>query len=267
MTDRFLLLLIVFAIVAPCAPSDVQGQNVAPVPDSSSAEPVWEAAVRYDYDRVSNGRADWHRWTAVLQRDIPRGTVVASLIRQRRFDIADEGVAVDLWQDLWSGAYGHLRIGVGPDARVRPQRHLQGEVYQSIESWELMGHYGWRRYAGDDVHSFGPGLARYVGAWYLRTRTTVTPRPSTWAVSQRLGVRRFYYWTPAPSYIDLEGGVGRSVELVGPNADLLVARTFFVSLRVRHFLTSALGLTAGLRYSDDGPFARTGGTVGLFARW
>lgn len=267
MIDRSLLLLIVFATGALYAPSGVQGQDAVPAPDSSSAEPVWEAAVRYDYDRVSGGRADWHRWTGVLQRDIPGGTVVATLVRQRRFDVADEGVAIDVWQDLWSDAYGHLRIGIGPDARIRPRRSLQAAVYQSIGSWEVMGHYGWRRYVGDNVHLFGPGLARYVGAWYLRTRTTVAPRPSTWAVSQRVGIRRFYYRTPSPSYVDLEAGAGRSVELVGPDDTLLVARTFFVSLRVRHYLTTRLGLTAGLRYSDDGPFARTGGSVGLFARW
>lgn len=266
MSNRLPLLLIAVAIAALCGPVCGQAQDPSQPPESS-AEPAWEAAVRYDYDRVSSGRANWRRWTAVLQRDISGGTVIASLVRQRRFDIADEGIAVDLWHDLWSDAYGHLAVGVGPSARVRPERHLQGEIYQSIGSWELLGHYGWRRYATDDVHLFGPGLARYAGAWYLRTRTTVAPRKSTWAVSQRLGIRRFYYGTPSPSYIDLEGGVGRSVELVGPDASLLVAQTFFASLRVRHFLTQRFGLTAGLRYSDDGPFSRTGGSVGLFGRW
>ncbi|MFB6248018.1 MAG: YaiO family outer membrane beta-barrel protein [Salinibacter sp.] len=261
MLNRFLLLLVFCGVAVlgerPCARAQ----------DSSAAESVWEAAVRYDYDRVSGGRADWQRWTAVLQRDIPRGTVVATVVRQRRYDTADEGVALDVWQELWTNAYGHFRVGIGPGARIRPQRSLRAEVYQSIGSWELVGHYDWRRYVGDDVHLFGPGLARYVGAWYLRTRTTIAPRPSTWAVSQRVGIRRFYYGPPSPSHVDLEGGVGRSVELIGPNGDLLVAPTFFVSLRVRHFLTDRLGLTASLRYSDDGPFARTGGSVGLFARW
>lgn len=263
MTDRPLFLLIAFVITALGGPLRAHAQAT----DSSSDAPVWEAAVRYDYDRVQDGRADWQRGTAVLQRDIPGGTVAATFIRQRRFDVVDDGIAVDLWQDLWPDAYGHLRVGLGPDARIRPQRRLKAEVYQSIGTWEVMGHYGWRRYAGEDVHLFGPGLARYLGPWYLRARTTVAPRASTWAISQRLGVRRFYYWTPSASYVDLEGGVGRSVELVGPEADLLVARTAFVSLRVRHFLTERVGLTAGLRYSDDGPFARTGGTVGLFAKW
>lgn len=267
MIDRSLSRLIVFAIGVLCVPQGVQGQEAAPVPDSSSAEPMWEAAVRYDYDRVSDGRADWHRWTGVLQRDLPGGTVAATLVRQRRFGVADEGIAVDVWQDLWTDAYGHLGVGVGLDARIRPRRSLQAEVYQSLGAWELIAHYGWRRYTGDNVHLFGPGLARYVGAWYLRTRTTIAPRSSTWAVAQRVGIRRFYYWTPSSSYVDLEAGAGRSVELVGPNDNLLVARTVFVSLRVRHFLTNRLGLTAALRYSDDGPFSRTGGTVGLFARW
>ncbi|MBB4090914.1 YaiO family outer membrane beta-barrel protein [Salinibacter ruber] len=265
MIDRPLLFFIALTVAGLWStPAQTQDRKV---PDSAASEPTWEAAARYDYDRVSGGRAGWQRWTAVLQRAIPGGTVAATLARQRRFDIADEGITVDLWQDLWGRAYGHLQVGFGPDAQIRPQRSLKAEIYQPVGPWELLGLYEGRRYTGSDVHRFGAGLARYVGPWYLRARTTAAPRQSTWAVSQRVGVRRFYYWTPSASYIDLEGGVGRSVELVGPNASLLIARTAFASLRVQHFLTDRFALTAALRYSDDGPFSRTGGTVGLFARW
>jgi YaiO family outer membrane protein len=144
---------------------------------------------------------------------------------------------------------------------------LKAEIYQPVGPWELLGLYEGRRYTGSDVHQFGAGLARYVGAWYIRACTTATPRESTWAVSQRVGIRRFYYWMPSASYIDLEGGTERSVELVGPNASLLVARTAFASLRVQHFLTDGCALTATLRYSDDGPPSRTGGALGIFVRW
>lgn len=259
MSDRLLLFVVALGIAALLDPYPATAQEPA-LPDRS-----WEAAVRYDYDRVSDGRADWRRWTASLAREIPGGTLVATLIRQRRFDIADEGARVDFWRDLWGDTYGHLQAGIGPDARIRPQRTILAEFYQPLGAWELSGQYRFRRYRREDVHQFGPRLARYVGSWYLRTQTSVVPRSSTWALAQRVGARRFY--DSASSYVDLEAGVGRGVELVGPESEILVTQTFFASVRVRHFFTSRLGLTAALRYSDDDVFSRTGGAAGLVVQW
>lgn len=261
MSNRLLLFIVAIGISTLADPCSAVAQ------EPGLAEQPWEASVRYDYDRVSGDRKDWQRWTISLKRDVPRGTIMASFDRQRRFGVVDAGGAVDVWQDLWSEAYGHLRVGLGPNARIRSQRTVRADLHQSIGAWEVSGQYSWRHYRTDDVHLFGPGLARYVGSWYLRTRTTVVPRPGTWAVAQRLGVRRFYSSTAPASYVDAEGGIGRSVELVGADSELLVTRTFFASVRVRHFLTPHLGVTAALRYSDDGVFQRTGGSVGLIGQW
>lgn len=261
MSNRLLLVIVVFGIAS------LGGVRPAAAQDASPPEQAWEASVRHDYDRVSDGRTDWNRWTAALKREFSSGTLVATFTRQQRFGITDEGGAVDAWRDLWTGAYGHLQLAISPDARIRSQRAVQAELYQSVGSWELSGQYWWRRYRRENVHLIGPGLARYVGSWYLRTRTTIVPRQATWAFAQRIGARRYYGSSPSSSYVDAEAGVGRGVELVGPDADLLVTRTFFASLRVRHVLTSHLGLTAALRYSDDDVFSRTGGAVGLFVQW
>lgn len=260
MSNRFLLFIVALGIATLADPCPVAAQ--AP----SLTDQSWEASVRYDYDRVSDGRADWRRWTASLAREIPGGTLVATLVRQRRFDVADEGVNVDFWRDLWGDAYGHLRAGIGPGARIRPQRIVLAELYQPLGAWELSGQYSFRRYRREDIHQFGPRLARYVGAWYLRTQTSVVPRPSTWAFAQRIGARRFYASAPS-SYVDVEAGAGRGVELVGSDSEILVTQTFFVSVRVRHFFTSRLGFTASLRYSDDDVFSRTGGAAGLVVQW
>ncbi|MFB6097768.1 MAG: YaiO family outer membrane beta-barrel protein [Salinibacter sp.] len=260
MDNRAVVVLALLGVALWGLPSSGHAQG------SPRGSQVWQASARYDYDRLSGGRTDWHRWTVSLKRAIPGGTIMASLIQQRRFGIADAGGAVDVWQDLWQGAYGHLRVGLSPEARIRSRRIVTSNLYQSLGPWEVSGHYSWRRYRRDAVHLFGPGLARYVGAWYLRTRTTVAPRPGTWAIAQRVGARRFYSSAPS-SYVDAEVGIGRSVELVGADAELLVTRTYFASVRIHHFVTAHLGVTAGLRYSDDGVFRRTGGSVGLIGRW
>jgi YaiO family outer membrane protein len=261
MNNRILVLVAIFGVAVQCTVPPGLAQD-AP----HTAQP-WQASVRYDYDRVSGDRKDWQRWTISLKRDVPRGTIMASFDRQRRFGVVDAGGAVDVWQDLWSKAYGHLRVGLGPSARIRSRRTVRADLHQSIGAWEVSGQYSWRHYRTDDVHLFGPGLARYIGSWYLRTRTTAVPRPGPWAVAQRLGVRRFYSSAASTSYVDAEGGIGRSVELVGADSELLVTRTVFASVRVRHFLTPHLGVTAALRYSDDGVFQRTGGSVGLIGQW
>lgn len=259
MTDRVFPLLLL-AASALCIPWSGQAQDPPPDPRA------WEASVRYDYDRLSEGRTDWHRWTISLKRDVAGGTIMGSAVRQQRFGTWDTGGAIDAWWDLWEGAYGHLRLGLGPDARIRPQRSVQADLHQSFGAWEVSGQYDWQRYRNDTVHLFGPGLARYVGSWYVRTRTTIAPRPETWAVAQRVGARRFYASAPS-SYVDVEAGAGRGVELVGSDSEILVTQTFFASVRVRHFFTSRLGLTASLRYSDDDVFQRTGGSLGLIGRW
>jgi len=230
-------------------------------------ERVWETATRYDYDRLSEGRQNWRRWTVSLKRETSHGTLMATVIRQQRFGTTDGGLQIDAWPDLWAGAYGHVKAGLSPTADVRPQGTLQSGVFQSVGAWELSGRYSWRRYRSEDVHQFGPGLGRYVGSWYLRTRTTLGPRPDTWAVAQRIGARRFYGPASSLSYVDVEGGLGRSVEPINSRSEILVTRTFFVSVRLRHFLTSGVGVTAAVRYSDDEVFQHTGGTLGVFAQW
>lgn len=260
------LLFVALTVVLTCAVASVDvGEAFA-----QSAEPsehAWEAAARYDYDRLSEGRKDWRRWTLSIKKEISRGTLMATFIQQQRFGVGDEGVQIDVWPDLWVGAYGHVKAGLSPGARARPRGTIQSEVFQAFGPWKLSARYGWRRYRREDVHQFGPGLARYVGSWYLRTRTSLVPRPGTWGIAQRVGARRFYGSTPSLSYVDVEGGLGRSVELINASSEILVTRTFFVGLRLRHFLTSHLGITASVRYSDDEVFQRTGGTVGFFGQW
>jgi YaiO family outer membrane protein len=246
--------VLVAALAAPTAPRA-----------QATDEEPWAASVRYERDRLSGGRADWQRWTASVQRRLGPGTLMASLVRQRRFGRVDEALVLQAWRDLWTGAYAHVRAGVGPSARIRPQRALEGDVHQAFGPWVASARYGWRRYRGDAVHAFGPGLARYAGAWYLYTRTTAVPRPGTWALAQRVGARRFF--GPADTYVEATVGVGRSVEIVGPDAALQAGRTAFASLRLQYFPADHLGISASAGYSDAAFFERAGASLGLTARW
>jgi len=133
-------------------------------------------------------------------------------------------------------------------------------VTQSVGAWELSAQYTWRTYATDETHAARPQVAHYVGAWYLRGFAVVIPRAERWATTVGVGARRFL--NGSQSYVDVTAGLGRSVEFVGPNSELLTERTGFVSARAQYFFSARIGISGGLRF-----FRRTGGSVGLLVRW
>ncbi len=225
----------------------------------------WEASARLDFDRVSDGREGWRSFVVSLKRSLGRTTVMGQLVRQSRFGVSDHGGRLSAWRDLWNGAWGHVQLGFGPEATVYPRSTVQADVTQSAGAWELSAQYTWRTYATDQTHAARPQVAYYVGSWYLRGFSIVIPRPEKWAVTGGVGARRFL--GGSRSYVDVEAGLGRSVEFVGPGSELLDERTAFVSARVQYFFSERLGALAGLRYSDDGFFQRAGGSVGLLVQW
>lgn len=226
---------------------------------------LWEASTRLDFDRVSDGRDNWRSFVMSLKRGMGATTVMGQLVRQSRFGVSDYGGRLNAWRDLWDGAWGHVQIGLGPRATVYPRSTVQADVTQSAGAWELSAQYTWRTYETDQIHAARPQVAYYVDSWYLRGFSIVIPRPEKWAVTGGVGARRFL--DGSRSYVDVEAGLGRSVEFVGPGSDLLDERTAFVSARMQYFFFEGLGALAGLRYSDDGFFRRAGGSAGLLVQW
>lgn len=259
----FALVVLISGLHAPTT----EGQAA---PDTTQAsEPgsarLWEGRLQYEYDRVSANRLDWRALELGVRRDVGDGTVAVTAIRQARFGRDDLGVRLDGWHDLWTNAWGHLRVGVGPGADVRPRRTVEGGIHQAVGGWEGAVTYAWRRYRTEDVHLVRPEVARYVGRWYLRAFAFVVPRRSEWAVSSGVAARRSL--SPPRSYVEGRIGGGRGTVLVGPDAILQTVQTYFASLRFQRYVTTRVGITAGVRYGDDGLYRRTGGTVGLLVRW
>lgn len=244
-----------------------QGQEVPDGEQASGPETVgpWGATLQYDYDRVSSGRLDWRAWMLRVRRTIGDGTLAVTSVRQNRFGRADLGWRLDVWYDLWTDAWGHMRVGLGAKTDVYPRRTVQGGVHQGIGAWEGAVTYTWRRYPTEDVHLFRPEVARYLGQWYLRTFAFIVPQSSAWAVNAGVAARRFL--KPPRSYVELRVGAGRGVELVRPDTPLRTVRTYFAALRLQRFLTPQFGVAVGVRYNNDGVYRRAGTTLGLLVRW
>jgi YaiO family outer membrane protein len=227
----------------------------------------WQASAFYRYQSLTDGRPSWHRTEALLLRRFRKGSVIVKGLRARRFDEWDEAVALEGYRDLWSGAYGHLRLQYAFSPQALAEAEVYAELFQSMGGgWEVAGTYWLRDYPGETLHLAGLGVGKYVGRWYLRAKTLLIPRASEVGVSQSLRARR-YLGTSAREFLDVQAGLGRSVELVGPRPRVEIARTYFVTVRLQRFVTRHLGFSAGAAYSDVEFYARRGVTAGLLVRW
>ena len=260
-----LLLLTLLLVAGPAAPgptAESPRPRAAPAPPADSG---YSASLRYTYERVA-GRRDWHHRVLSLETPLPVGALVTNLGHQRRFGRSEVSGTAHYWADLWGDSYGHLHGSLAPRARTVPRRSLGGALYEVVGNWELVGHFEWRRYAESHVHTMGPQVARYVGNWYLRLRTTLTEQGGRWSVTQSAAAR--YYLGAPTSFVEGRGGYGRAVEVVGlrPTGQLQNVRSYFGSARLQHYFGAHLGATVSATYSD-GAYRRTGVSAGLLARW
>lgn len=262
-------LLFFLLLVGPSEPADphqttsgsvIQSETPGAVAVDSSFSVF---STRYTYDWVAERQA-WHRREATLQTALEAGDLVTTLVQQRRFGRNEVSGDVHYWPGLWGNAYGHVYASLAPSAQSLPRQSLGAELYEVVGGWELSGGYEWRRYYSANVHLMGLQIAWYVDNWYLRTRTSVIERENTWNVTQVLAARR-YLGSPS-TYVDGQVGYGRTVDLLQPDLPLQRSRGYFVSVRLRKFVTSTLGISLGGKYSND-VLRRAGASLGLLARW
>jgi len=234
------------------------------LPAAAQTLPRWGLTTFYTYEALNEQRPAWHVGYLGLQRRFARQTLIADVTTHRRFNRNDVALGLEGWSDLWSGAYGNLRLQYTPEARFLPDVEAYVEVYQTVGAWELALSARPRFFPDDTVPTFGLALARYEGNWYLRTRTLLTALAGHLNWTQTFMARR--YRQPPLDFIDLQAGFGRGVEIVDVGPVLQAVRTYFVAVRMQRFVTRTLGLSVGLSYSSDDLFIRRGVSVGLLYR-
>jgi len=259
----FLLIFLFFVGPADSAPPDAapeQAVSQQVPPDSLS----YVLSTRYTYEWV-DGRRNWHNRGFSLELPLPVGTVVTSLSQRRRFGRGEMAGAANYWVDLWGDAYGHVHVGLAPQAFTIPRQSLGGTLYEVFGDWEVAGQVEWRRYADTSILTMSPQLARYQGNWYLRLRTAITEQAGTWSATQ-IAAARYHLGTP-DSFVEGQVGYGRTVEVAGTTPGTLQqTRSYFGSARLHHFFSPHLGTAVSATYSE-GVYRRTGVSVGLLARW
>ena len=241
-------------------------------PSSTPTDAVdmeWTSGVVWGREIMASDRPGWPDWSdgrLFTTRRFDGGSLGVELARVKRFGSVDVGVAVDGYRELWSRAYGHLRIRATPDAGVLPGLDVRAEVFHALAGgWEVSANVRTMDFETRDVAVFGGGVARYVGAWYVRQVASVGRLAGASALSGALNVRRFI---AAPvEYVELAGGVGSEVVLVGPGPDLDTRDTRFVQARLQRFLAGRWGVMGSLGYTTfEGAPSRIGISVGVMTR-
>lgn len=260
-------------LLMPSIPGAVGAQIAPPAPEpaatpSTTASP-WIAGVSWGREVMRGSRPGWPDWSEArlfATRRFERGSLGAEVARVERFGSADVAVAVDGYRELWAGSYGHVRVRATPDAAVLPGLDTRLEVFQALPGgWELAAHARAMDFETEDVASFGVGVARYVGAWYLRQITSLSRLAGASAVSGAAVARRFL--APPHEYVEFAGGVGSEVVLVGAGPTLDTRETRFVQVRAQRFVAVRWGLTVGLGYTTfEGAPSRVGASAGVLVR-
>lgn len=233
--------------------------------EGTSAASAWESTLLYNYQYLSENRSPWTTVRFLLKREDVRGAMVFDGARITRFGLTDLSLGLSAWPNLGERRYGHFRLEYAPDADVLPGLTTGARLYQAVGAWEISSGYELNTVEAAPVHRFTAGVARYVGSWYLRTRTTLLPRDGELGVVQRLRAR--YYLEPPSEYIDFTAGMGKLAAVVESGPVVQLVPTYFLTGRVQRFVTSDLGFSLLASYTDETFFTRLGFLGGILTRW
>lgn len=245
--------------------------GVLALPAAPVSAQTWFAGTYLDLDSFAGANPAWDDWQvlrAVAVRDFSWGAIGIEATRQERFGLQDETFAVDVFAQLWPGAYGNLRGRIGPDAQVVPLSDWRLEVFQSLAGgWEVFGNAWLMNVPGPNPLVLGGGVGRYMAAWYLRAVGNVAEISGTRSGGLAFFGRRFFE-DDGRQFVEFGAGLAGETVAVAPGPILEVRDTRFVSVTGQRFLAGPLGASFGLGlYDFEGVPFRRRVTAGLIARF
>jgi len=137
----------------------------------------------------------------------------------------DDRAGLELYPQLWRGAYGYLDLSLAPKAAFLPSSSFHLEVYQVVlKRLELS--LGARRmsFAAGGVTVLAASAAVYAGSWYPNARVHWADRAAGREFTWMAGVRRYL---ADASYLWVSAGHGsRSMETASSD-EILAAPAWF----------------------------------------
>ena len=240
-------------------------------PTVVGAEERWCGGLYFDHDSFRGTAPAWERWQSVrasLVREIEEGAIGLEIERVERFGRSDVAGALDVYANLWPGSYANLRARHAPDPEVLPAADWRLEVFQSLPGgWEASGSGRLSTVPGPNVAVLGVGIARYVGAWYLRGLGSVAEVDGARSGGGAFFARRFFV-DDGRQFVEAGGGLGGESVAVGPGPALDVRDTAFFQVSFQRAVRAPFGVhaTAGAHDFEGVPL-RTHITLGVTARF
>ncbi|MFB6262520.1 MAG: YaiO family outer membrane beta-barrel protein [Bradymonadaceae bacterium] len=236
----------------------------------------WEAGLKYRFAALDEGFDNWHTVQPKIKKNFDAVSISAAYILTRRFDKYDHAGVLTSYFDLWSSAYGSLRVQGSPKepTSILATFDASARINQSLgKGWVGTGGYRFLFFSTDPIHLTTLQIAKYLGSWYLSadvggtfSESDVEGDTST-EVSLSYGAAVRYYYGSADDYVELDGGIGETRLDQGR----FIGRETFeysVGASVQKFFSSRYGgsVSVGYKHFEDIPNRFTIST-GATVRW
>lgn len=233
---------------------------------TSAAAAEWEALADYSALGKEAGDGAWHAAGGAVGARAGNLSAQARAERVRRYDEWGTRLGLDAYAKAWTGAYLNLWMQASPDAAFLPYLDYRVEVFQSLRGrFEVSASFRQMRFEAATVDLAGAGIARYLGAWYVRLSGTIDPLEGTpW--SGAVAAKRFF--GDGGDFAEGRAGAGFSAEVCPDCSGSDAVDGWFLSARARKSFSSRYGADLRAQAGREeglGPYFELGG--GLFLRW
>ncbi|MEE8335021.1 MAG: YaiO family outer membrane beta-barrel protein [Candidatus Neomarinimicrobiota bacterium] len=200
----------------------------------------WEYSIYYDFLSFQASRPNSSTVNFSVKRDFSKRTVIINLFNTERFNKADAGFNLDLYQELWNRSYGNLKLQIVPQARISPASDVFIEIYQGFgRGWEFSGSYRNMNFSNTSVDIYGISVGKNINAWYLRNRSSLIPKDVGIDFSSFIFTRK--YINTVDNYIEAGFGKGWENEFSQIKNKVILRQKTTLLIKYQYFLTPLMG--------------------------
>ncbi len=199
-----------------------------------------------------------------------RTAVAFDVGRAERFGQGQEFGGIDFYRSLTRSTYMNIRLRAAPRAVVIPELDLAGNVTAGFApGWEATAGYRLMRYRNNltyqSISTYSLDAARYIGWWYIRARASLIPVSGSMGTAFVVTARR--YLGAADNLVEAVVANGREVVTGAGDEVLDIRQSLSIVGRSEYFVTSSIGIDAGISYTRDSELSRWGVVAGVKKRF
>lgn len=156
---------------------------------------------------VFNNSDPWHSVQLEVSKKSPLlGSTIGRINWADRFGRSGMQLEVDAYPKLFPGSYLYLNGGFSPSS-LFPLFRFGGEFFSSLRGGnELSAGFRYLYFTSSTVMLYTVSYGKYIGNYWISTRTFLTPRESGTSASLHLTGRR--YFAVADEYLSATLGIG-----------------------------------------------------------